>query len=448
MMNAFFLLIALYSISGKQATASGDIPAGATCVYEQTGNKSGQMTAGHTIDMTFNGYDGVTLQGVTLTMKSNTSSGAGELQMKVGENTVWEITAGTFASPSWYGAYSTEWVEISHSLNDQIVPEGASITLHLGASANSLYLDAVAIEYTAATVEAELYTVSFNTHIADKVGPLTETEAGGGVILPNVAYSDDNWSFYGWSERALLETEDVPTVYRAGSSYVPTGDCTLHAVYQSHAEKEPWMPAEALVTGDYLITLCVPEAYTLHQAYGKVENGMLKAKQFHFYSEITDPVPYQMIYDEDDVYTLTMLTDSTLTIRHKTTGTRVSLGSRGKFTTSSNNDSIWSMTSRLEVSSMTSYMLSATRGGVKYAISVAIGTDSEVYFCPVQDAQDYGLILYALSDLHIENAIYTSYPLGDALPETTVNPAVSYKTNIGPYTLIIQNGKKYLQINE
>ena len=445
-MKAFFLLIALYSISSKQAVPESGVPAGSACVYEQTGSRSGQMTAGNTIDMTFTGYDGVTLHGVTLTMKSNTSSGAGELQMKVGENTVWEIAKGAFSSPSWNGAYSTEWVNISHALNDKFVPDGASITLHLAASVNSLYLDAVALEYTAA--EAERYTVSFNTHTATKINPLTETEAGGGVVLPSVAYSDDKWSFFGWREYAQSETEVVPAVYKAGSRYVPTADCTLHAVYQSQGEQYPWLPAESLETGDYLITLCIHSSHTLIQAYGNVDNGLLKAKQYNYNDDTAEPISFPPVYENDDVYTLNMLTDSTLSIRHKATGTKVSLGSGGKFVSSATKDSIWRITPGLEVGDMKSYILSANYGGKKYSISISVEVDGLVYFRPVQDAQNIGLIMYALSDLHIENTLYTSYPLRDALPATTAQPAISYKTNIGPYTLIIQNGKKYLQINE
>jgi len=451
-MKAFFLLIALYSISGKQAVPEPEsgVPAGSACVYEQTGNKSGQMTAGNTIDMTFTGYDGVTLQGVTLTMKSNTSSGAGKLQMKVGENTVWEIDNKAFNTSSWAGAYSTEWVEISHALNGKFVSEGANITLHLSASVNSLYLQSVAIEYTAATIEPELYTVSFNTHTAAKIAPLTETEAGGGVILPSVACSDDKWSFFGWWEYALSDTEAAPSVYKVGSRYVPTSDCTLHAVYQSQGEQYPWLPAESLESGDYLITLCVPSSHTLYQAYGKVENnGMLKAKQHHYDDEITEPISLPTVYDNDEVYTLNMLTDSTLSIRHKATGSKVALGSGGKFVTTATKDSIWHITPGTEVGGMPSDTLSADYGGQKYTISLFVETSStSIYFRPVQNTQKFGLIMYALKDLHVVNVMYTSYPLRDALSEAIANPTLSYKTNIGPYTLIIQNGKKYLQINE
>ena len=68
MLNTIFLLVSLYTISGKQAVASGDIPEGATCEYVQSGNKSGQMTAGNDLTLTMNGYEGMTLRSITLEM--------------------------------------------------------------------------------------------------------------------------------------------------------------------------------------------------------------------------------------------------------------------------------------------------------------------------------------------------------------------------------------------
>ena len=90
-MKSLFLLIALYTISGKQAVPSGNIPDGTTCVYEQSGSKSGQMTAGNDLTLTLSGYDGLQLQSITLSMRSNTASGAGEMQLAIGGTSVWSI---------------------------------------------------------------------------------------------------------------------------------------------------------------------------------------------------------------------------------------------------------------------------------------------------------------------------------------------------------------------
>ena len=63
-MKAIFLLIALYTIAGKDALPSGDIHAGASYEYAQTGSRSGQMTADNSIMLRLTGFAGCTLQGV------------------------------------------------------------------------------------------------------------------------------------------------------------------------------------------------------------------------------------------------------------------------------------------------------------------------------------------------------------------------------------------------
>ena len=83
--------------------------------------------------------------------------------VSIGDEMVWYIDDVAFSSQAWAGAYSTEWVEISHALNGRKLEEYEEIQLNIGASVNSLYIQSVAIDYTAA--EAQAYTVRFATHV-------------------------------------------------------------------------------------------------------------------------------------------------------------------------------------------------------------------------------------------------------------------------------------------
>ena len=450
-MKAIFLLIALYTIAGKDAQPSGDIPAGASYEYTQTGSRSGQMTAGTDILLRLYGYTGCTLQSVALEMKSSTSAGAGALSLSVGDEMLWTIADAPFNAQTWAGAFSTDWVEITHDLSGRTVSSGEEIQLHLTASANSLYLQSVAITYTAP--EAQAYTVQFRTHVPDAVASLTESQPGAGVVLPEVPIEDDVWMFMGWRDQPLLSTQSRPDIYPAGVLYHPTADCTLHAVFQTAEEDEYWWPADSITDGDYLITMLLPDAATLYQATGEVSSGRLASIPYYFYSAIVDPLSFQMPYNEDGVYTLTWRADSTLNIKHKASSSYVLLGASSKFVKTASG-SPWQVRAQYDATmQMTFHQLWASYGLYDYMFGMKSAGDG-VYFQPLQSGQDPWLLLYALSDepSHVP-ATYTSYPYGrddehDALLPIRTDGTTRYTLPFGPAKLIIQNGQKTLQINE
>lgn len=447
-MKAFFLLIALYTITGKQAVPSGNIPEGSTCVYEQTGNRSGQLTAGNSLMLTLGGYEGMTLHSVTLRMHSNTSSGAGEMTMTIGEAPIWMILDAPFAAQEWYGDYSKEWVDISQSFSGLYVPEGEDITLQIRASENSLYLQSVELNYS--TPQPKSYTVTFDTHIGQVIGDMTELEPGGGIILPDVEVDDAVWQFYGWANEAVDESRGAPTVCKAGSMFFPSSDCTLHAVYVRQKDVQPWLPTDDLTLGDYVITLYEPLSGLMLHASGAVENGMIKAVQQQlplesgWVSMPTDNI------STNAVYTLS-LSDDTLTITHKSTGTNVYLASGGKFSSTPplvNYPWIISPTSN-EGDEMPWYVISGKVGGKRYYISFNIADSGQLYFRPTDTAgQQHNLLLFAICDMDLPDWTYSSYPFGTSVTNSTTDYMPAYKMLIGTHILTIQNGKKYLQINE
>ena len=80
--------------------------------------------------------------------------------------------------------------------------------------------------------EATAYTVTFNAGTGT-CGTSSLTEAAGlaGVELPTATIGVTGWSFAGWATAATGNTEVAPTLYTAGSTYHPTDNCTLYAVY-------------------------------------------------------------------------------------------------------------------------------------------------------------------------------------------------------------------------
>ena len=97
--------------------------------------------------------------------------------------------------------------------------------------------------YKKTTTSSEKYTVSFNTGTGNPAVPnRTETTAGGGITLPSTSdltptCSSDGWVLYGWATEAYgsATTTTAPTatlVGLAGTSYYPTANTTLYAVYR------------------------------------------------------------------------------------------------------------------------------------------------------------------------------------------------------------------------
>ena len=76
------------------------------------------------------------------------------------------------------------------------------------------------------------YTVSFNAEGGScGITSATETIGGGGVTLPAATIDLDGWVFAGWATAATASTTTRPTLYKSGSTYYPTDNTTLHAVY-------------------------------------------------------------------------------------------------------------------------------------------------------------------------------------------------------------------------
>ncbi len=78
------------------------------------------------------------------------------------------------------------------------------------------------------------YTVTFNQGSGICTTPsLTETSAGDGVELPTASHGCVDWTFAGWAETSVgTETTVKPTLYAAGSTYHPTSNRNLYAVYK------------------------------------------------------------------------------------------------------------------------------------------------------------------------------------------------------------------------
>ncbi len=452
MMKALFLLIALYTITGKEAVADGTVPPGSSCTYVQSGTKSGQMTAGNTIDLVLTGYDGATISSVTLMMRSNSSAGAGSMQLQVGEQTVWQIADAAFNTASWYGAYSSDFVPIENTFTNLVVPDGGAISLHMAASVNSLYLQSVQINYTIPA--AQPCTVSFDTHTNLRVSPVTEQTAGAGVILPEFQIYDADWQFYGWADNPLIETTTKPlSVYPAQSLYHPSTDCTLHAVYKHTGEEPVWLAADSIGTDTYILAAYAPELFADHvlRAAGAVADGHLLLQPGAAIVEGDEVVLPTTVYGAEEVYTVTRSSDTTVTIRHTATSKYVTLGKSSNFTTSSTATRHWQITPYDAADAPRgAYSLSQQLDGTTYYVGVDFQASEYVFYLKPTTAVTNvkPLLLYSTTNIEREPSAYTSYINGEGVEQTTADGQnmTDYTLDLGTYTIHIHNGKKTLQL--
>ena len=100
-------------------------------------------------------------------------------------------------------------------------------------STSNKYLQFKSAEfYGEASTPATRHTVTFNAGSGTSTASLTETSAGAGVTLPTATICD-GWEFAGWKETSAVaeETTTEPKLLSEGSTYKPSIDCTLYAVY-------------------------------------------------------------------------------------------------------------------------------------------------------------------------------------------------------------------------
>ena len=142
-----------YAQSSKSETVALSNPDGAEVVYKNTynGNYNTQISEGNSMTYAFSGFDGCTIIGVTLKMRSNQSSGGGSLDIKVGDTPIAKIDNAKFNAAGWYGAWSDSYVDIKPDVTATKVGVDESFIIVISATENSLYCQSVTIEYELAS---------------------------------------------------------------------------------------------------------------------------------------------------------------------------------------------------------------------------------------------------------------------------------------------------------
>lgn len=140
-----------YTVSSKSAcTTSGTAPTGSSAAYTQTYSTTEQITANNSATFTLNGYEGATIKGITLNMKSNASKGAGTFSVVAGSTTLASIASATTFN-KWYDntSYGSTFRDIHVTLTNDayVIKSGESVVVKFEATTNSIYIHSITIDY-------------------------------------------------------------------------------------------------------------------------------------------------------------------------------------------------------------------------------------------------------------------------------------------------------------
>lgn len=307
-MFSLIALVATFVVeSNKKVSQSGIIPEGAHAEYVCTGRK-GQMTAGQTATLTLSGWQDTEIQSVILSMHSNKAAGAGSLQMSVDGREVWTISDSGF--DVWNGAYSSDYVDITHTFTPAVDCTGGSVVITIQASINSLYIEKYKIIYQKSA--ARPYSVDLQTETGT-FATLTETQIGGGITLP-APPDTEGWKALGWAENAVEKTTVKPQIHTPNSIFRPRQNTTLWAVYSDNLQEPDLLQRVDCQSGYYAIAFPVVNA-----AYaGRVDNSTGTLPAIEVSLSTTDSLWYERKFDITSamVYYIDFAADSTATITH------------------------------------------------------------------------------------------------------------------------------------
>lgn len=286
-----FLIIILSVMSFLVETKNSVTPDG-TCPHNMEATYScsyqkGTVRKGDNATLSLYNLDGITIEKVVVTMRSNKQSGAGIFQVDANGSQM----AGLAITHDFFKDGSRDICVYSGSCAN--VDE---LTISLDGTENSLYIDKY--EITWANPSPRSVTLMDGS---SEYAVMTERTSGAGVVLPALPDTAE-WQFIGWSETEIRSTTKMPTVLPAYTKYYPREDTYLWATYKQQLTQETTYMTEP-ESGIYLyVNRLIQIALS-----GVPENGIMYPAALN-------------TNDEDQYYEITFASPDTAYITHVSTG--------------------------------------------------------------------------------------------------------------------------------
>lgn len=286
-----YLIIILSVMSFLVETKNSVTPDG-TCPHNMEATYScsyqkGTVRKGDNATLSLYNLDGITIEKVVVTMRSNKQSGAGIFQVDANGSQM----AGLAITHDFFKDGSRDICVYSGSCAN--VDE---LTISLDGTENSLYIDKY--EITWANPSPRSVTLMNGS---SEYAVMTERTSGAGVVLPALPDTAE-WQFIGWSETEIRSTTKMPTVLPAYTKYYPREDTYLWATYKQQLTQETTYMTEP-ESGVYLyVNRLIQIALS-----GVPENGIMYPAALN-------------TNDEDQYYEITFASPDTAYITHVSTG--------------------------------------------------------------------------------------------------------------------------------
>ena len=400
------------TVSG-QGSWPYDIEVSYNCSYQK-----GTVRAGDEAVLTLGNLGGITVEKIEVYVKSNQNGGAGVFTVQVNGSTA---TTKEGSLKDWTGVYDNAAfhpITLIDTSHDGV----KNLTVSLKGTENSLHIEKFAITYGPRPAHKVKLMAGWRQY-----DELTEETGMSGVLLP--ALNDTaNWKFVGWSEQEFWYITNPPVVHAAGSRFYPESDCTLWAVYRYDNTPEMIYVSE-LKDGVYQY---------VNRTTNTALTGVPDEKEGTMsYASIGDN-------DADQYYHVTFTTTcDTAYITHEQTGTPI--GYNG--TQMASKASPW-----LVYHNNDETLFYTKANGKNYVLwlSVMNGLNSGYYAGLLKADPGPSTMALRVPNTGNSEPAYTCHP---EMPEGTeiTNERMNELTNervvqIGIYTLIIKDGKKYLRL--
>ena len=431
------ILTATYSLNSTTSVElTGSAPSSSEVVYERsaTSGQKGQMTNGNSTQLTLKGWDGCTIKEVILQMRSNTTSGAGTLTMKLGTDTLWSIDNKPFDDDQWAGKYTTEWTDIRKRMIVKVAQD-EEIMITISAQENSLYIDSYTILYEVAS--AQTYSVDFITGLDTCPLPLYQNAPNSAIVLPS--WQDTAcWYFLGWTEEEVVEGQLITPILYAGHEYVPKRNTKLWAVYSDVKENTA---ITEYVSGQYLVAMnkSIDSSTKTIALSGEVVDNVIPIEEVEITKNESDIFCLQSAINDNLLYDIIFNDDGTLTMTYVKTGK--SIGYSGTKLTDDN--SVW----QYKVLDDGSIVIYSDNQNTIYALYIGQPNGSSMcgYMQKISLDKWKNNALWFFPYLEVQ---YTSWPFGkfEGVDNIFQSHAVDGVFHIGIYELHIQNGQKILYI--
>ena len=137
-----------YSITSKNTVTAHPTVTGISATLAETYGTSKQMTKGNSMTLTISGVSGKKITGLTLSMRSNSSVGAGNLSINgtyvIGSSSSSSVS---FSNNSWHGGWSTSYVDVEVSIGSSGISANSDgqIIIVITSTANSIYCESFTI---------------------------------------------------------------------------------------------------------------------------------------------------------------------------------------------------------------------------------------------------------------------------------------------------------------